>query len=172
MAWFRDKTHYSRADSMERASKAQGKGKKKKAIEEYQKILAHEPDNAQILTKVAVLLAETRKFPEAWKSFVAAAESWRKQGFVDKHYATYRQAVDYMPREVELWETLARIDVERKRMPDAAKGLLEGRWHFTGRARSAFAIRLLRLATKIEPWQFEATFDLAKLLAKDGDAHG
>src|SRR4051812_5337522 len=165
MAWFGDKTHYSRADSMERASKAQGKGKKKKAIEEYQKILAHEPENAQVLTKVAVLFAETRKYPEAWESFVAAAESWRKQGFGEKHYATYRQAVDYMPREVELWETLARIDVERKRVPDAVKVLIEGRSHFTGRAMREYAIRLLRLATKIEPWNYEATFDLAKLLA-------
>ncbi|HVO29990.1 MAG TPA: hypothetical protein VMV18_04615 [bacterium] len=169
MAFFRDKTHYSRSDAMERAAKAAGRGRKKKAIEEYRKVLANEPENAAVLTKVAVLLAETRRYPEAWKGFLAAAESWKKQGFVDRQYAVYRQAADYMPREPELWETLARIDLERGRAPDAVKVLLEGRKHFRKKKLRPFAVRLLRLATKIEPWHFEATFDLAALMRKEGD---
>ncbi len=169
MAWFGDKTHYSRTDALDRASKAQGRGKRRKAIEEYRKVLEHEPENSSVLAKVAVLLAQTRQFPDAWKTFVAAAESFRKQGFVEKQYATYRQAAGFMPREVELWETLARLDVERGRSPDAINVLLEGRRHFRRRKLRPYANRLLRLAIKIEPWHFAATFDLARLLRRDGD---
>lgn len=169
MPLFRDKTHYDRAHSLDRAAKLSGKGRKKKAIEEYRKVLAHEPENAGILTKVAVLEAEMRHYQEAWQFFVRAAESWKKQGFVDRQYAVYKQAAGYMPREVELWETLARLDIERGKAPDAVRVLLEGRKHFAGRKLREYAIRLLRAATKIEPWHFEATFDLATLLKKEGN---
>jgi tetratricopeptide (TPR) repeat protein len=168
MAWFKDKTHYNRADALEAASKAQGAGKKKKAIVEYRKVLEHEPGNAAVLSKLGVLLAETRQLPDAWKAFVAAAESWKKQGFVDKRYAVYQQAASYMPLEVELWEALARIDVERGRRPDAVNTLLEGRSHFRKRKYRSLAIRLLRAALKIDDEHFDAAFGLAKLLRKTG----
>lgn len=170
MAWFGAKTAYSRTDTLERASRAQGRGRKKKAIAEYRKVLEHEPENAKVLTSLGVLLAQTKQPAEAWKSFVAAAESYKKQGFVDRQYSVYVQATSFMPKEVELWETLAKINVQRNRKPDAVKVLLDGRRHFSGKKLRPFAIRLLKLALSIEPWQFETSLELARLYKKDGKA--
>ena len=164
------KKHYDRSEALERAAKLQGKGKKKKAIEEYKKVLSHEPENAAIQTKLAVLLAETKQNEAAWHAFVRAAESWRKQGFGDREYAVYKQATRYMPHEVELWETLAKHDLSAKRAPDALAVLLEGRKHMRKRRFRPMAVRLLRFAVEIEPWHFEATFDLAKTLRSLGES--
>lgn len=163
---------YDRTDTLERAARAAGKGKRKKAIEEYRKVLSHEPENPQIHSKLGILLAETRQYPEAWKSFVAAAEGFKKQGFADKQYSVYAQATRYMPHEIELWETLGKLNVNRGRKPDAVRVLLDGRRHFKSKKDRPMAIRLLKLALDIEPWDFQPSFELAKLLYKEGDRDG
>ena len=79
-----------------------------------------------------------------------------------------RQAVSFLPRRVELWERIAQLDVKRERIPEAIKDLLEGSKHFRRKKERQSAVRLLRLAMKIEPWQFESTLQLAWLLRKSG----
>ncbi|HXZ86326.1 MAG TPA: tetratricopeptide repeat protein [Myxococcota bacterium] len=162
------KPTYDRSESLARAAKAEGRGKRKKAIAEYRKVLAQEPDNPAILVKLAALLAQTKQLDEARARFQAAAETYAKQEFDDKSLAVYRQAVTYLPKRVELWERMAQLDVKRKRVPEAIRDLLEGSAKFRRRAERQSAIRLLRMAIKVEPWQFEATMRLARLLAKEG----
>lgn len=153
---------------MSRASKAEGRGKRKKAIAEYRKVLAQEPDNPVILAKLAGLLAQTKQLDEARLKYLAAAGSYEKQAFDDKALAVFRQAVTYLPKRVELWERIAALDVKRKREPEAIRDLLEGSRKFRKRGERQSAIKLLRMAVKIEPWQFESTMSLARLLAKAG----
>jgi tetratricopeptide (TPR) repeat protein len=167
VGWF-GKAKYDRSTSMSRAAKAEARGKRKKAIAEYRKVLAQEPDNAVILVKLAGLLAKTKQPEEARLRFLAAAEGYEKEAFDDKAVAVYRQAVSHLPKRVELWERLAQLDVKRERPPEAIRDLLDGASHFRKRKERQSAIRLLRLAVKIEPFQFEATLRLAGLLAKSG----
>jgi tetratricopeptide (TPR) repeat protein len=169
VGWFGfGKPTYSRSESMTRAAKAEGRGKRKKAIAEYRKVLAQEPDNPVIQVKLASLLAQTKQPDEARLKFMAAAESYEKQAFDDKALAVYRQAVTFLPKRVELWERIAQLDVKRERGPEAIRDLLEGSRKFRRRRERQSAIRLLRMAVKIEPWQFEATMSLARLLRKEG----
>ncbi|HTO06308.1 MAG TPA: tetratricopeptide repeat protein, partial [Myxococcota bacterium] len=167
MGWF-GKPKYNRAESMSRAAKAEGRGKRKKAIAEYRKVLAQEPDNPVILVKLAGLLARTKQLDEARLKFLGAAEIYEKQEFDDKAVAVYRQAVSHLPKRIELWERLAQLDVKRERPPEAIRDLLEGASQFRRRKERQSAVRLLRVAVRIEPWQFEATLRLAGLLAKEG----
>jgi len=167
VSWF-GKPTYNRTESMSRAAKAEGRGKRKKAIAEYRKVLAQESDNPVILVKLAALLAQTKQPDEARGKFLTAAEIYEKQGFDDKSVAVLRQAVTFLPKRVELWERIAQIDVRRERLPEAIRDLLEGSGKFRKRAERQSAIRLLRMAVKIEPWQFESTMSLARLLAKAG----
>jgi tetratricopeptide (TPR) repeat protein len=153
---------------MSRAAKAEGRGRRKKAIAEYRKVLAQEPENPAILVKLAGLLAKTRQPDEARLKFLAAAEIYEKQAFDDKALAVFRQAVTYLPKRVELWERIAQLDVKRKRAPEAIRDLLEGARKFRRRPERQSAIRLLRMAVKIEPWHFESTMSLARLLGKAG----
>ncbi len=167
MGWF-GKPTYDRSQSMSRAAKAEGRGKRKKAIAEYRKILAQEPENPAVLVKLAGLLAQTKQLDEARLKFMAAAEIWEKQAFDEKALSVYRQAVTHLPKRVELWERIAQLDVKRERIPEAIRDLLEGSGKFRRRSERQSAIRLLRMAVKVEPWQFESTMSLARLLAKEG----
>lgn len=169
VGFFRDKVHYDRKATLEAAEKYRTGGKRKKAIAEYRRILEHEPESTQIHAKLAPLLAETKQLDQAWKSFVAAAEGFKKQGFDEKAVAVYQQAARYLPQEVELWETIARMKAAKGKGPDALKTLLDGTVHFRKKALRPLAIRLLRLGFEIEPWEFKTTYALAGLLAKTGE---
>jgi tetratricopeptide (TPR) repeat protein len=153
---------------MSRAAKAEGRGKRKKAIAEYRKVLVQEPENPAILVKLATLLAQTKQPDEARLKYLSATEIHEKQGFDDKALAVLRQAVTHLPKRVELWEKIGQLDVKRERAPEAIRDLLEGSQKFRKRSERQSAIRLLRQAVKVEPWQFEASLSLARLLAKAG----
>ena len=162
------KPTYNRADSIAKAAKLEGRGKRKKAIAEYRKVLAQESDNVAILMKLATLLAQTKQFDEARLKFGAVAEHYAKEEFDDKALAVLRQAVAFMPKRVELWERIGQLDVKRERIPDAIRDLLQGARHFRGRKERQSAIRLLKQAVRAEAWQFEATMELARVLSKSG----
>jgi tetratricopeptide (TPR) repeat protein len=162
------KPTYDRNDTLARAGRAERKRKHKKAIGLYKTVLAQEPDNTAVIAKLAVLLAKTKQPDEARRKFVTAAEQFVKEAFDEKAIAIYRQAVTFFPQQIEYWERIAKLNVERKREPDAIQALLDGRREFRRRKERASAIRLLREAVRIEPWHFEATLDLARLLAKQG----
>ena len=159
---------YDRADSLARASKALGRGRRKQAIAEYRRVLEQEPGNPAILAKLATLLAETRRLPEAGEKWSAAGKQYENQGFPEKALAVYTQAALYLPRSLELWETISGLYLVRARRADAIAALLEGRTHFRRHKQRPLAIRLLRGVVRIEPWHLDATLDLARLLAKTG----
>jgi Flp pilus assembly protein TadD len=167
VGWF-GKKGYDRAETMARAAKAEGKRQRKKAIVEYRKVLEYEPDNPVVLAKLGALLARTKQEDEARKMFVAAADVYTKQSFDEKALGTYVQAATFLPKRADLFEQIAKINVRRKRPADAIRALLDGARHQRGRKARAQAMRLLREAQRVEPFQFEATMALARLLRREG----
>lgn len=167
--WFSRNKSYDRFDILATAEKARSKGKRRKAISQYRKVLDVDPDDYAIHGKIAPLLAELKRLDEAWSSFVAAGEGYLQHGYVNQAVSIYTQAARYLPRKREVWETIARLQEERGLPADGAKALLDGYRHFRGRDDLPEAIQLLRLACKIQPWHFEATFVLARVLVKAGD---
>src|SRR5438105_3766583 len=93
---------YKRSESLEAASKAQSRGKTKKAIAEYSKVFEHEPENYMVLSKIAALHAERGQMVESREKFIGAAKGFEKQGFDDKAVATYTLAVAHFSKDLEL----------------------------------------------------------------------
>jgi Tfp pilus assembly protein PilF len=162
------KKAYDRGETMARAAKAEAKRQRKKAIAEYRKVLEQEPDNPVVLAKLGALLARTRQPEEARKKFLAAAEVYEKQAFEDKALGIYQQAAGFLPGRAELFEQIAKLNVKRSRPADGIRALLDGAAHQRGRKLRVNAVRLLREAVRIEPWHFEASMALARLLRKQG----
>ena len=90
MAWYRRNPIYDRSRLLRTAAGARTKGRRKKAIELYRKILAVEPNDAQVHRKIAPLLAETKQRDDSWKSYQRAAERLRGQGFADQAIGVLR----------------------------------------------------------------------------------
>lgn len=166
--WFKRRESYSRSEILEAAGEAQAKGKTKKAIAGYLKVLEANPDDHIVHGKVAPLLARTKQFSESWSSFKAAGEGYDLVGFGDKALSIYIQATRCLPLEVEAWETVTNVQLSRGLKADTLNTLLKGHRNFRRRDLRDKAIYLLRKAWEITPWHFEVTFELARLLAKTG----
>jgi tetratricopeptide (TPR) repeat protein len=162
----RKKTRYDRYRIMQDAARARERGKSKKALSLYQRVLEFEPENAELHRKVAPLLAQTKQQSQARSSYLRAVSALVRDGFSEQATGLYREALHFMPRDVELWAALAELQLKRDQRADAIETLLQGRHRFRRRDDRPHAIRLLLRAQEIQPYHFKATFDLAGLLAK------
>ncbi len=167
--WFKRNKSYSRSEILDAAGKARARGRRKRAIAEYQKLLKADPGDYVVHGKIAPLLAERRNYSESWSSFKAAGEGYLHKGFVDKAKSVYIQAARHLPYEIEAWKAVVRLHLDRGHRADALKTLIDGRRYFRRRSQRAEAICLLRMAQGISPDHFDVTFDLAHLLAKTGE---
>lgn len=160
---------YDRKRLLRQAATARGRGRIKKAVDLYQQVLAVEPRNADLHRKMAPLLARTKKPDASLKSYRFAAEDLIRGGFVDQAIGLYREAVQQLPPQRELFMAISDLELERGRRPDAIGALLEGRRQFRRRRDRSDAIVLLMRVRKLDRDHLDATLDLASLLAKTGN---
>jgi thioredoxin-like negative regulator of GroEL len=168
MGWFRRSRGYDRARIMRQAAGARRRRKRGKALELYRQVLAKEPENADVLRRVAALLAETKQPAESWATYRRAVAGLQQRGFVDQAVGVLREACASLPHETEVWTTLADFELERGRPIDAHKTLVDASHRFRGRRHRSQAILLLLRARKLDPHHFAANFELAGLLSGAG----
>lgn len=170
MALFsRTEKPFDRSKTLEAASKAKAKGNLKKAIAAYREVLAVKADDLDVHLKLAPLLAETKQLGDAWRSFLFAGEGFSKKGFADKATSVYRQASQFLPHEVEIWERIADLCLERERRAEASKTLSDAAArYFKKPQQREDAIRLLRRAVQIEPESVRLAVALGRLLRRHG----
>ncbi len=170
MALFSRSAGYDRSQILGDAVTARRKGRTKKAIELYRRVLENEPRNFDLHRRIAPLLAQTKQPEDALASFQLAADGLVGQGFEEQAIGVYREAARYLPLKVQVWEAIAKLQVRLRRRPDAVKSLLEGRRHFRGRKHRAEALRLLIRAREVDPTDYDATLDLARLIGRSNRA--
>lgn len=157
---------FDRESCLEAAAKAQARGRLRKAVDNYMKVLEADPEDHLIHAKVAPLLARMKKFEESWNSFRIAASRHFASGFGNKAIGVYSQAARFMPRNPEVWEAMARVYVQQGKKADAVATLYKGHGFFANGPDKDRAVGMLRKAFALEPWNFPVTFDLAKLVKK------
>ena len=130
---FKGNQVYDRAKLLANAADARKRGKRKRAIELYRKVLEVEPGNLDLHRRVAPLLAETKHESEALDSYRRVGDGLAQGGLYEQAVGLYREAASYYPQKIELWETLARLQLKRSRRKDAVRCLIEGRGNFRSR---------------------------------------
>lgn len=168
MVWPGRRRGYDRGRILAEARRAAGRGKFEKAIVLYERIRRVEPENTDVLRRLAALRARAGQRDEAWRDCRTAAERLLETGFLEKAIGVYRDFAKRLPREVAVWEALSDLELARQRRPDAVRVLLEGRRFFRSRRGRPTALSLLRRARRIDATHFEANFDLAAVLARGG----
>ncbi len=163
MSIFGRKLAYDRRRILADAARAKSRNKRSRAIALYRWVLAVEPANPDIHAQLAPLLAASGQDYDAWCSFriAAAAQPTRAGGI-----AAYREATQFLPREIQAWQRLAQLLVKGNNKAAAVDALLEGSRQFDVAALRPRAISLLRSARTVEPWHFECVFELARHLAR------
>ena len=170
MPWLGGKKSYDRRRILSDARRAAGRGHPGKAIALYERVREVEPENADLLRRLAAQRARAGQRQEAWRDCRAAARGLVQRGFVDHAIGVYRDFASHLPGEAGVWEALSELELARARPSDAVDVLLKGRGFFHSRNQRQEALSLLRRARKIDPTHFEASFDLAGLLARCGAA--
>jgi tetratricopeptide (TPR) repeat protein len=165
---FRREMRYDRRKLLAHAGKARKKGKPKKAIEAYRRVLEAEPHDTDVHRKIAPLLARVGQHQAAMDSFAQAVQGLIQGGFDAHALGVCREATSFYPRQVELWETIARLRLKVASASDAVGALLEGRGHLRRRKHQADAMRLLERAREIEPANVPIGVDLCRLLRRAG----
>lgn len=174
MGWPGRKIVYDRSRILSQAGRARVRGRARKAIALYRRVLDQEPDNADLHRRIAPLLASTKQGAEAWASYRTAADRLASRGFLDQAAGVLREASASLRRAGDegaqraVWERLADIELERGRPADARGVLLEGSRQFRSRRRRPDAVRLLLRARKLAPTDFTVNYELAGLLARCG----
>ena len=168
MSWLATKKGYDRNRILADARRAVGRGNHGKAIALYERVGQVEPENTDVLRRLAAQRARAGQREEAWRDCSNAAEQLAKRGFGDQAIGVYRDFATHLPHEVAVWEALSELELARERRPDAVCVLLEGRGFFRSRGERQTALSLLRRARRIDPTHFEANFDLAGLLKRCG----
>ncbi len=166
--WNREKP-YDRTRILDAAEKARSRGRNRKAISEYRKVLAVDPADPHVNARIAPLLAKEDEHEAALKAFETGAESFMTKGFRDKGVAVYLQAAAVLPYEERLWTRIAELNSERGRKADAVNALVRGADHMKrNKSHRLKAISLLERALHMEPFHLHASLNVAQLLAKEG----
>ena len=116
MFWSRP---YDRGTALATAEKARSRGKVRKAVKWYLKVLKNEPADLQTNAKVAPLLARLGRWDESRQRFESAAQGFLAQGFAPKAIAVWTVAAQTFPEHVEYWERIANQLVMAGKRQDA-----------------------------------------------------
>jgi len=159
---------YDRAGILRRAEGFRSRGRVKKAIREYEQVLAVDPKDIEVHTKVAQLYIRAGRKDQAKTSLKRVIEWNQKEGFVDKEIAILRVAQGLDRRDLTVYLRLAELYLGKGVKGDALR-LLEG-------ARRAFRRkRFLKEAIAVEenilsiaPDDFRAQVSFVRLLWRAG----
>jgi hypothetical protein len=91
-----------------------------------------------------------------------------KRGMEDKALGVCHETVHFFPQRADVWEAIARLELQRRRTTDAVNALITGRKHCKGRRGRADALRLLHRAHDLSPDDVPIATDLARLLRRCG----
>jgi len=159
---------YDRTGILRKAEGFRSRGRVRRAIREYERVLAVDPQDIEVHTKVAQLYIRAGRKDQAKASLKRVIEWNESEGFLDKAIAMLRvtQALDR--RDLDVYLHLAELYLGKEVKGDALR-LLEG-------ARRAFRRkRFLREAIAVEekilsvaPDDFRAQVSLVRLLWRVG----
>jgi tetratricopeptide (TPR) repeat protein len=164
----RKRKPFDRDATLAAADRARARGRRRKAIALYRKVLEADPRDLAVHGKIAPLLARAGRRDDALASFRIAADGQVRAGFADRAISVLRQAAEPYPEEHGLWEEIARLHLLRGRRGDAVAALVDAGSRLRPTRHVDAAEKVLRLALEIEPWQPEATLLLARTLARAG----
>lgn len=159
---------YDREEILRTAEKFRSKGRIRKAISEYEKILSVDQRDIDVHMKIAPLYIRVGRKDQAEDSLRQVISWYEKQGFLEKAIATLRLALTVNRRNLSAYLHLAELYLSKDHLSDArnvlkaARKVFRGKWYL----KEALAVeeRILSLA----PDDFTTQVSLVRLLWKTG----
>jgi pilus assembly protein FimV len=168
MKFVSHRADYDRTGILRKAERFRSRGRVKRAIREYERVLAVDPEDIEVHTKVAQLYIRARRNDQAKASLNRVIEWNEKEGFVDKAIAMLRVAQELDRRDVTVYLRLAELYLGKEVAGDALR-LLEGaRRAFRRKRFRKEAIAVEEKILSIAPDDFQAQVSFVRLLWRVG----
>lgn len=155
-----------RESVMERAGKYLQKGQKKRALREYEKLLAREPDDVRTMRRVADLCAQQGDPGRAVELYLRVAADLEGDGFNDRAASIYKQVLLIDQGNLEANLHLADAYVEMGFEGDALTLLQSAASHYQAEGRLSEQLEVAQRLVEIGPENADARIRLARLYAR------
>ncbi|HVO21107.1 MAG TPA: tetratricopeptide repeat protein [Anaeromyxobacter sp.] len=168
MSWPGRRRPFNRSEELAAADLNRARGRRRRAIAGYRRVLEADPEDLTVHARIAPLLAAAGDREEALKSFRTAADGQSRAGFHERALSLFIQAAEHFPDEESLWPEIARLHLQRGRRAEAVAALTAGGWRLYLARQYAVAERVLLLALQFDPHDADAVAILARVLSRAG----
>jgi tetratricopeptide (TPR) repeat protein len=159
---------FNKAKSLSAAEKSVMQGKIPAAIQEYQKILEHEPRDLVVLNTVGDLLLRISKTAEALPYFYKLGEAYVEDGFVRNGIAVYKKINRSDPTAIEAICRLADLYTVQGQLSDARGYLNQAVEYYSARGETAKCVELFEKLLLMDPENAAAKQKLATVYEQVG----
>ncbi len=163
---FWNKKEPTRIDSLEKADRLAAKKKYKKALAAYKEILGLSQDDWDVYLKLGSIYAKLGDMEDAWNCFKTAAEGYKSNGFSGKSLGVYKKANVIMPKDLRVITEIKNQYIRKSKKHDAIQLLLSTRKILRKKEELKKAKNVLVDAFELDEWNFDITYDLAKVCEK------
>ena len=168
MSLIRPVPSYDRSDILRKAEDYRSRGRIKKAIREYEKVLAVDPQDIDAHARAAPLYIRIGRRDKAKASLRKVIAGYEKQGFVDKAIAMLRLTLKLDRRDLGARLHLADLYLGKNLAGNALRLLERSRRTFRGKWFLKEALAVEGKILCIAPDDFRAQVSMARLLFKAG----
>ena len=159
---------YDRSDVLRRAEEYRSRGRIRKALREYERVIAVDPQDIDAHAKAAPLYIRIGRKDKAKASLRKVIAGYEKQGFVDKAVAMLRLALKLDRRDLRVRLHLADLYLGKNLTDNALRLLERGRRIFRGKRSLKEALAVEGKILSIAPDDFRAQVSMVRLLFKAG----
>ena len=168
MMLFGSNSSYDRSEVLRRAETFRIRGRVKRAIREYEKVLEVDPQDLDVHTKIAPLYIRVRRSDEAKSSLRRVIASYEKQGFVDKTIAVLRLTLTLDRQDLGVHLRLTELYLDKGVKGDALRLLESARKTFRRKRFLNEAIVVEEKILSFAPENFRAQVSLVRHLWRAG----
>jgi pilus assembly protein FimV len=159
---------YDRSEILRKAEEHRSQGRTRKAIREYEKVLAVDPQDIEVHARIAPLYIKAGRKDPARASLQRVIARYEKQGFTEKAIAMLRLALTVDPRDLAAHLRLADLHLGKAHTGDALRLLEEARRAFRSKRFLKQAIAVEEKILSFAPDDFRAQVSLVRLLWRAG----
>ncbi len=133
------------------AEKYLAQGDVRSAIKEYRKIVEKDPKDAVTLNTLGDLYIREKDIDKAVECFLAAAEIWTKQGFIQKGIAVYTKILRYRPNDINVSHKLADLYRQKGLLAEARNYYSAVAEHYKKEGRLDEALAIWKIIAELDP---------------------
>jgi pilus assembly protein FimV len=166
MKFSRATASYDRDDILGRAETYRSRGRIRKAIREYEKILAMDPRDMHVHTRVAPLYIRMGRKDRAKDSLRQVIAGYEKQGFTEKAIAMLRLALTVDRHDLAMHLHLADLHLANTHAGNARNILDAARKAFRSKKYRSEALAVEEKILRLAPDDFPTQVSIVRLLWK------